>query len=379
MRIAAYNVENLFDRPKAFNQTTGTAHQGVVEACAALNVLFEKETYSAADKARILTLMNRHGMERSDTGPFARIRKIRGQLISRPRNRDAFIKADGRADWVGWCELRTAAVDARAMRHTGQVIRDVGADVLAVVEVENRPVLGKFHDFMIEQLGLTDEYTHLMVIDGNDDRGIDVGLATRDGFPIGTIRSHVDDLKPDGFRIFSRDCPEYEVTTPSGARIVVLPNHFKSKFGGNNQASRDKRTAQSTAVAEYYNRLLGEGVDNIVVLGDLNDTPDSEELAPLLQDTTLTDVTEHPNFTDFEFNVNNGNRGVGTHGLGNDDDKIDYLLLSPALFDKVETAGIFRMGAWPGSRPPRWQVYDTLTKKLHAASDHHLIWADIDI
>ena len=32
-----------------------------------------------------------------------------------------------------------------------------------------------------------------MVIDGNDERGIDVGLVTR--FPVGTMRSHVDDFK----------------------------------------------------------------------------------------------------------------------------------------------------------------------------------------
>jgi hypothetical protein len=44
-------------------------------------------------------------------------------------------------------------------------------------------------------------------IEGNDDRGIDVGLMS--GFPVGTMRSHVDDLRNNS-RIFSRDCPEYE-------------------------------------------------------------------------------------------------------------------------------------------------------------------------
>ena len=36
-------------------------------------------------------------------------------------------------------------------------------------------------------------FTHVMVIDGNDERGIDVGLMTRKDFPIGFMRSHVDD------------------------------------------------------------------------------------------------------------------------------------------------------------------------------------------
>ena len=116
-----------------------------------------------------------------------------------------------------------------------------------------------------------------------------------------------------------------------------------------------------------------------MVLGDLNDTPDSDELSPLLAGTDLRDISGHAKFTEFEFKANNGHRGIGTHGLGNDNSKIDYLLLSPALFAKVTKGGIFRKGVWPGSQPPRWEVYPELTKKQHAASDHHAIWADIEI
>jgi endonuclease/exonuclease/phosphatase family metal-dependent hydrolase len=380
MRICAYNVENLFDRAKVFNDADPNAHRDVLEAHAELNTLFEHEAYSTADKARMLKLIDELGMLRRDEGRFTRIRKIRGQLISRPRRpREPFIKADGRRDWVGWCELRTEAVDEIAMQNTARVIRDVAADVLAIVEAESRPVLLEFHELMLQTFGLSEGYEHIMIIDGNDNRGIDVGLTTRRGFPIGRVLSHVDDRRPDGFRVFSRDCPEYEVTTPSGARLFVLPNHFKSKFGGNDAASRAKRRSQAEAVAGFYHRLRNEGAENIVVLGDLNDTPDSDELAPLLRETDLRDVSEHDRFTEFQFRVDNGHRGIGTHGLGNDDDKIDYLLVSPALFGRVTRGGIFRKGVWPGSRPPRWDVYDELDEKQHAASDHHPIWADIDI
>ena len=380
MRIAAFNVENLFDRAKVFNDEDPDAHRDVLAAHAELNTLFEEPVYSDAAMARMLALIESLGMLKRDQGPFTRIRKIRGQLISRPRApKVPFIKAGGRGDWVGWCELRTEAVDEEAITNTARMIRDVGADVLAIVEAESRPVLKKFHHLMLEKLELPQGYRHLMIIDGNDDRGIDVGLATRDGFPIGDMRSHVDDVRPEGGLVFSRDCPEYHLVTPSGARLVVLPNHFKSKFGGNDPTSRAKRRAQAEAVAGYYRRLIGEGIQNVVVLGDLNDTPDSEELAPLLADTDLRDVSEHERFTEFEFNTDNGHRGIGTHGLGNDDDKIDYLLLSPALFSKVTLGGIFRKGVWPGSRPPRWEVYPELKKKHHSASDHHAIWADVDI
>ena len=37
-------------------------------------------------------------------------------------------------------------------------------------------------------------YTKFMLIDGNDDRGIDVGLMTKEDFDFEDMRSHVHDL-----------------------------------------------------------------------------------------------------------------------------------------------------------------------------------------
>ncbi len=185
MKIAAFNVENLFDRAKAFNSDDPTAHQQVLDDHAELNKLFEKDIYTAADKARMLVLIERLGMLHRDEGSnatFTRIRKIRGQLIKRPRDSSLprEIVADGREDWVGWVELKTETVDETAMLLTARVIAEVGADVIAVVEAESRPVLKAFQTFMAEKMNLPETYRHLMIIDGNDDRGIDVGLASRE-------------------------------------------------------------------------------------------------------------------------------------------------------------------------------------------------------
>lgn len=377
MKIAAFNVENLFDRAKAFNEDSAEATR-IVEAEARLNVLFEKPDYSDADKAEMIALLAELGLTRSDNARYARIRKIRGKLVKRPRDKPIEIVASGRDDWVGWAELKSEPVDETAVLNTSRVIRDVNADILAVVEAEDRVALKQFSDIMLEKVDGR-PYDQIMLIDGNDDRGIDVGVMTKLGYDIGLMRSHVHDLNAIGLPVFSRDCPEFAITTPTGELIWVLPNHFKSKYGGNDPESQDRRLGQATRAAEIYRLLRDEGHDKIVVLGDFNDTPDSEPLAPLLQQTDLKDVSEHPSFTTGEFTgrPGSGERGYGTHGLGNDDDKIDYLLLSPALFGRVTEAGLFRMGAWPGSRPPRWSVYPELEKPLHAASDHHVIWAEI--
>lgn len=378
MRIAAFNVENLFDRARAFNADNEATTQAILDATAELNGLFGQRAYSSAVLERIAELIVELGLDKSDQGPYVLLRQIRGRMISRPHGKPFVLVAKGRDDWVGWAELRTAAVNEIAVMNTGRVIRDVDADILAVVEAEDRVALKQFSDQVLHEVGGR-PFERVMVIDGNDDRGIDVGLMTRAGYEMGLMRSHIHDVTPAGRWVYSRDCPEYEITTPTGESVWVLPNHFKSKFGGDNPESRAKREAQAARTAEIYERLRSDGHDQVIILGDLNDTPDSPPLAGLLAGTDLSEVSDHPTFDTGEFAGRPGTdqRGIGTFGLGNDNQKIDYLLLSPALFDRVTASGLFRMGAWPGSRPPRWSVYPQLQREIHVASDHHVIWADI--
>lgn len=110
---------------------------------------------------------------------------------------------------------------------------------------------------------------------------------------------------------------------------------------------------------------------NCATIGDLNDIPGSAPLKPLLDGTDLQDAFTHPKFEDGGY--------PGTYGLCNAGDKIDYLLMSPRLYESVERGGIFRTGMWPGSRPKRWEVYAELKRKEDSGSDHAALWVDLDI
>ena len=242
------------------------------------------------------------------------------------------------------------------------------------MEVEDRPALQRFNEDVLPfgfVAGVAAfRYRPAMLIDGNDDRGIDVGPLTRDGFAIPRMRSHVDDLDPSGGPPFSRDCPEYEVRLPAGRSLLVLVNHFKSKGFGSQADNNAKRRAQAERVATIYNARRADGWKRIAVVGDLNDTPDSAPLQPLLNGTDLQDVSEHPAC------IHNGRTGT----FKTSKDKIDYVLLSPEVFGAVTSAGLNRSGVWHGPRVKNpWPMLDTLTKEAEAASDHAAIWADIAI
>jgi len=369
MRLASFNVENLFDRAKAMNLDSWADGKPVLEKFAALDALLGQVSYSDADKAQMAALIVELGMEKSDTGPFVILRRNRGSLLTRPRAGGVVVTADGRADWVGSLELRDEPVNEEAMRNTARVMTDLEADVLGIVEVESRPVLSAFNAQVLPAVN-GKPFHQVMVIDGNDERGIDVGLMTRENFTLGLMRSHVDDRTPGGELIFSRDCPEYYIKTPKGTTLVVLLNHFKSKGFGSPQSSNAKRRAQAERARTIYEGLLAAGFEHIALIGDLNDTPDSAPLAPLVG-STLKDAFTHPKFDDGGF--------PGTFGLGSAGNKIDYLFLSPKLFAKVEKGGVFRKGVWPGVRPKRWETYAQLTKPQQAASDHAAVWVDLDI
>jgi hypothetical protein len=245
VRIASFNVENLFERAKALVPSDWSKGRPALEAYDRINRLLNKRVYSAEDKREIAKLLRTLGLaKRDDAGTYAQLRQNRGRLLKRRKVGNGTrieIVADGRADWIGWVELKMEPTNEKATQHTAQVIKDVNADVFAVVEADNRPSLSKFQAILLRAIEGT-PYPHVMLIDGNDDRGIDVGLMTKADFELVRIRSHIDDRDSDGV-IFSRDCPEYTVKTPSGQTLVLLVNHLKSKGYGTNTALKRKRQA----------------------------------------------------------------------------------------------------------------------------------------
>jgi hypothetical protein len=247
MRIAAFNVENLFERARALNQDEWVDEPGAdpsqwpagrkaLDAYSKLNALLRRSAYSAADKAVIVELLKTLGLERSDESKLVVLRRNWGALLKRPRTGGVEVVANGRDEWIGWLELKWEPVNEVATQNTDCVLRDVDADIMVVVEAEHRISQCRFNEQVLEAVGGR-PYDHIMLIDGNDERGIDVGLMTRADAVIETVRSHVDD-RVGAEKVFSRDCPEFHLRVACGEGLVVLANHFKSKgYGGAAQSN----------------------------------------------------------------------------------------------------------------------------------------------
>ncbi len=381
VKIASFNVENLFARPRAFNTTDWTFGQPALDAYREVNALLSNVIYSAADKIRISNLfvgldiynVNSNGAirrKRSQSPRWAWLRKNRGKFDRQPNDitQDVQIIANGRADWIGWVELVKEPTDEISTRMTARVIQDVNADIIGIVEAEDRPSLVRFNDDM-----LGGHYSHVMLIDGNDQRGIDVGILTGTNYEIESIRSNVDTTDAVG-PVFSRDCPQYKVRTPSGTDVHILVNHFKSQAGGGDA----KRRHQAAEVRNIVDGLITQG-QHVIVLGDLNEGPSvsgsqANNLMNLFDNNSpLVDCYGLQGFQ-----VGNRPGTYDSCGLRN---RLDYILISQSLQSHFTGGGVFREGLWGtrATRPDNWVTYADMTNSSEQASDHALVFIELNI
>ncbi len=129
-------------------------------------------------------------------------------------------------------------------------------------------------------LGGPELWPHALVIDGNDRRGIDVGVLSR--FPIVHARTW------QHLPVFDRDCLEVDIDGPGGV-LTLYVNHFKSMAAPEGQPrsegrrlTRDRRAQQCDAVMSIVRERFGRDPSDarFVVLGDLNDYLDDDHQGP---------------------------------------------------------------------------------------------------
>lgn len=380
MRIASYNVENLFARPRAFTPTDPSVGEAAVGAHAEFNALIAKAQYSDPDRDRmreLLVILDIYSVNdqsairrKQTTSPrWGWLRKNRGSFDRQPKDesKSVEITATGRADWIGWVELAVETTDEVSTRLTAKVIAEVDADIIGVIEAEDRPSLRRF------DRDLVGRYRQVMLVDGNDERGIDVGLMTKTGFDILDIRSHVDDEDDTGV-VFSRDCPDYEVQIPGSQTLHVLVNHFKSQSGGGGP----KRARQAIRLREIIDELVAAG-ECAVVLGDFNEGQTDEEtpaanLAPLFDPQgPLVSCYALPSF-------DTGPR-PGTFDSCGIRNRLDYIFVTRDLVPAVTGGGLYRQGLWGSraTRPTAWATFPEMTNGHQQASDHAAVFLDLSL
>jgi endonuclease/exonuclease/phosphatase family metal-dependent hydrolase len=158
-------------------------------------------------------------------------------------------------------------------------IRQLNADVIAMEEVENRDYLERFVNVFLPEMG----YRYVVLFEGNDTRGIDVGLISR--IPVGEVKSHrhISFPGPEGStRRFNRDVLSVTLKPPGGEPFEVWVLHLKSNSGGREEAE-PVRLAEAHEIRRMLDeQLAANAAARILVVGDFNDTPDSQTVKTII-------------------------------------------------------------------------------------------------
>lgn len=253
-------------------------------------------------------------------------------------------------------------------------ITAMDADVLAVQEVEDVTTLTAFAANDLAELG----YKHVVLVEGNDPRLIDVGILSR--LPIGGVTSwrHAVHEQTDTEAIFSRDLLQVDILTANRSRrlLTVFNTHLKSQFCDfredpipcqkHNNTLRHQQAATAARIIATQTRPDSR----YVLCGDMNDTPKSRFLAPLVSDDTLRLVDgladavpdrpaphDTPEAPDRPWSSRFKDTGKPAEY-----ELLDQIWLGPSTADALAGAGIGRRAR--------------LTRD---GSDHDPVWVDLDL
>jgi len=226
-------------------------------------------------------------------------------------------------------------------------------DVWAVQEVEDIDTLRFF-----AATELAGQYPHVVLIEGNDPRLIDLAVVSR--LPLGAVTSWQHAVHPQAptERVFGRDLLEVEVLNPPRTQrlFTLFNNHLKSHFVPFNEdqvagatAANRRRQHQAEMITEIVAARTRPN-SRYVITGDMNDPPTSPWLEPLTASSTLqlsdalaaaveTRPAKHDNPPPPSTAWTHRFKESGQPARY---ELFDHLWLSPALADRHEGAWIMR-------------------------------------
>jgi len=252
-------------------------------------------------------------------------------------------------------------------------IQAMNLDVLAVQEVEDLLTLQHFN-----RNDLAGMYPYQVLIEGNDPRLIDIGLLSR--LPIGAVTSWrfaTHPAEPDS-PIFSRDLLEVDILDAKRKKklFTVFNTHLKSQYlapGEDPVTGKERADLIRMRQAEAAARILVARMrpnSPYLLLGDMNDSPESESLVSIVQNTELALVNglAAPQETRLAPHDNSPAASTAwTHrfketGQPARYELFDQIWISPALAARQTAAWINRRANLTGE-----------------GSDHDPAWVEVDV
>ena len=236
---------------------------------------------------------------------------------------------------------------------TAQALSAAQADICCLQEVENLVTLTAFHNRYLRRW-LRKGYHYRVLKEGNDTRGIDVGVLSRAKIIRAVSHKHqtyesIGVTPPPGAQptehVFRRDCLEVDLVK-NGRQITLYVCHFKSMNGGRGD-TQPIRLAEAMAVRRLIEARFDDPASrDWIVVGDLNDYLEID--GGVVHDHGLMPLLEGGFSHDALMMLEPDPKKRWTHYYagGKTYSALDHIFLSPALAarNKNATVRILRAG-----------------------------------
>lgn len=251
--------------------------------------------------------------------------------IDSPTTNDVDFLPQGRLYWNTARYLSKQANMSKVIAQLATELSPDGLALLGVAEIENRKVL----EDLVVQTELKDRNYQIVHFDSPDERGIDCGLLYQPKyFQVMGSRAVPVALKDPktGVVDYTRDIL-YVAGNFDGEPLHVMVGHWPSRRGG------ESGSAWMRAAAAAVCKQLSDSIQTvdpnakIVIMGDLNDDPDSKSLTQVLKARRSADDLKAGELYNPMYDLYKN--GDGTLAYRDSWDLFDQLIVSKGLVNKA--------------------------------------------
>lgn len=367
MRIASYNIQNLFFRDEAL---FGTGHtKNFMDWLDEFESLLRKGLRLNEDYRRLRELSFLIGLSKEHPQKYLLLRKhggaLHGKIMVSPRTLEKDLKA-----CHTWIRMTSQMIPRESVIHKARVISEINPDVLLLQEVEDRASLISFRDKYLADFNYRDCYH----FEGNSKQGLGFGILLRKGYTLSVCRSYCNKEDSEGKPLFDTGLQILWLRDPKDQLFRILQTNLSGLEKG--EKADQKRRDQLSFISKVWEEQLDMFHDLLICCGSLGRPSFCETLSELMSKKEIRNILKSGCLkADRDYGKASSYFSLGAYQKGINLRETQYLLYNNTPSAELLSCGLNRRGIWSG-RTHNWYCYPDINSEVAQAGMHPLLWAD---
>ncbi len=362
MRIATYNIENLFFRHKrlmAVNRFKTEEH------IAEMNKLMNKAHKSISDYDRMRELWSFLNPEHTIAATNMTERELTWlELINQSHLPNKILAR--KVILSSLISHPSVLLGPETVQNKAMVIKDASPDVLLLQEVESQKGLDTFLSLFFDKV-----YPTRIFVPTLDRFGRGMAILCKEGFSVSEITSFTD-VFPSS-KETNHAAQLYKLVTHDSKWYDIANLQFF--LTGSEEGSSPVCEELINQIVKWL-KLEMYGTAYRMIVGSLDILPHSKLLQPIIDGLKMKYSNRLSSFyTELDFGKGRHYHGLGTYAKGVNLTQKDYFLIDDLTASKTVYTGMNRKGLVPIEKE-QWRTYDRLNN-TNAASRHPLLTLDM--